>query len=206
MGNKKYKTKTFRKISGRKNKLYSHLLIIWSTITILWLIVFLSANINWNIWNNEKQEFESASEKVVVWTLIDKKKDIVTEKAEKTLLNFYYNVNKADFSWYYSLFDKILRTNDSMRTYFSKTRINRFINKISWWIEVSNIEEISSYSKQSKYFIKKWFRYKLSYQIDWKTYLENWESILMSYDWWEKFYINSLFCTSNNCWKLPFYN
>ena len=130
----------------------------------------------------------------------------VSKKAEETIVKFYDNINKSNFNWFYSLLDKTIRSNYDIRTYFSKVRIERFLKRITWKIEIVQIDELSKYSKESDYSVRKGFNYTLDYNINWISYKEVWEVVLMSYDWGNKFYINSLFCITKNCWKLPFYN
>ena len=225
MGNKKLKNK-INKENKHKNNLVKHLLIIWFTFLFLCFVIFLNSNLKNNSLDLEK--FESASGNIELWSFskinienlnesienVNKNKNIknlnneyyLNNKAKETILDFYSSINKADFKWYYLLFDKILKSDNNMQIYFSQARIDRFINKINWGVKVNNINELLEYYKQSNYFIRKWFSYTLKYNVDWIDYFEDWEMVLLSYNWWEKFYINYLYCKTENCWKSPFYN
>ena len=209
MGNKKNKNKENKWLLKKKDKLNSHLLIMWSIVWILWIVILINSNFDWRINNRDVQEYNSASEKIVVWSftsVTEKKDDVLSENAEKTIVDFYNNVNDSDLNWYFLLLDKILRSNDDIRTYFSQTRIDRFLKITDWGVIIKEIKEITNYSKKSDYFIKKGFNYSLEYNVDWVKYVEDWEMILMSYNKWEKFLINTLHCTTKDCAKLPFYN
>ena len=181
-------------------------LLIWVAILAVWLFIVLMnfkgiTNNNDSIWDdlNVKTVNGNSSNKDMVKKALDK-------NAKKTIVDFYSSINKADFNWYFLVLDKVLRSNDGMRTYFSQSRIDTFLKKLDWNLDIQKISEISEYFKKTEYSIKKWFNYTLKYKVDWKDYIENWEMVLMSYDGWDKFYINSLFCTTENCSKNPFYN
>lgn len=214
MGNKKYKNKLDKWLLKKKNKFNAHLLIIWSVIWIVWLVIFISSNIDWNInWNvnySDIEEYNSA-ENMSVWSFItvkeEEEEDILSLKAKSTIVDFYDNVNNADINWYFLILDKVLRSNDDIRTYFSQSRIDRFLKITNdGGVKIRDINEISNFSKSSDHFIKKWFNYTLEYDVYWTSYSEDWEIILMSYDQWENFFINTLYCTTEDCAKLPFYN
>ena len=204
MGKKKNKDKV-NKVK-KDSKMNKHLLVmLWATIWLVWLIAFF-VNISAPIWStvNIDSQYNSATKNKNTKT--NRVKKITSDKAWATVYDFYSNVNNANFNWYFLLFDKPVRYDESIRTYFSQVRIDSFLKKSNWGVKIQNISEKNDIASSSDYSIKRWFNYTLKYRVDWVNYSEDWEMILMSYDGWKKFFVNSLFCTTEDCSKLPFYN
>jgi hypothetical protein len=207
-----------------KTKLY---IIISFLASIFWIMGFIMSLYNYSLiqniniiqeWNNNQQQnvnmnWDSQIGEVnqYNWQIIPKtqeeiKVDSLSYKAKSSVKDFYNYINNKNFDKLYNIFDKPFKEDSNIKTYFSNNRINRFLWLIDWTIKPQEIEEDLDERKDTDFVIRRWFRYFLKYEIKNQPYKEIRKMILVSNNWGENFYINSLFCETKDCWKLPFYN
>lgn len=112
------------------------------------------------------------------------------------LQNIYSFIQEAKFDEIYTNIDTTLRQSSIFKTYFSKNRLQRFIDNIdnqSISIELINID-----NETSK------IRYKLSYSIKNTPFIEEREASFITKNNEQK--IAKIMCITQWCSKMPFFN
>ncbi len=223
---------SFKKFS--KSRVFILISFLGSLVWIIWFIISLLNlseinNIKYEIWNisldnsnnniswiNNLNNFERNS-----WSInIDQSNKNILQKTEEEelieslsrkwksyVVDFYNYINNRSFDNLYSIFDNVIKKDETVMTYFSYQRINNFLNKIDWSIKIIwDIKEINNHNKNEEYSIRRWYEYLIQYEVDWQIYKERWEMILVSYDEWNRFFVNSIKCSTKSCSKMPFFN
>ncbi|AHB41538.1 hypothetical protein P148_SR1C00001G0748 [candidate division SR1 bacterium RAAC1_SR1_1] len=112
------------------------------------------------------------------------------------LQNIYSLIQQAKFDEIYTHIDTILRQSSVFKTYFSKNRLQRFINNID--NQKISIELINIDNDTSK------IRYKLSYSIKNVPFIEERETVFITKNDEQK--IAKIMCITQGCSKMPFFN
>lgn len=144
------------------------------------------------------------------WPVIPKtdeeiKKEELSYTAKSVVKDFYNYMNNKNFNRFYNLFDNAFKNDNNIKIYFSENRIINFLDIIDGSLKPQLIEEDYDERKDTEFLIRRWFRYNLKYEINWKHHIEVWKMILISTDKGKSFQVNSLYCEIKNCSKSPFY-
>lgn len=123
-------------------------------------------------------------------------KPVVQDAKFLILQNMYWALQEANFDGVYTQIDSTLKQSSIFKTYFSKNRLQRFINNID--NKNISIELVNTDNETSK------IRYKLSYSIDNVPFIEEREASFITKDNEQK--IAKIMCTTQGCSTMPFFN
>lgn len=119
-------------------------------------------------------------------------------KDEKFLIieQIYWAIKESNFDIIYTNIDTNLKQSTIFKTYFSKNRLQRFIDNIDnndITVELINIDNETS---------KVW--YNLKYSIDNISFIEEWEATFTTRNNEQK--IAKIMCITKGCSTMPFFN
>lgn len=123
-------------------------------------------------------------------------KPVVQDAKFLILQNMYWALQEANFDGIYAQIDTTLKQSSIFKTYFSKNRLQRFINNID--NKSISIELVNTDNETSK------IRYKLSYSINNVPFAEEREASFITKDNEQK--IAKIMCTTQGCSTMPFFN
>lgn len=112
------------------------------------------------------------------------------------LQQIYLSLRTSNFDELYAYIDNSLKQSSIFKTYFSKNRLQRFINNID--NQNINIELIKTNETESKVL------YKLTYSVKNIQFIEERETTFITRDNWPK--ITKIMCITKWCSTMPFFN
>lgn len=124
--------------------------------------------------------------------------DPIVSQDEKyeILETIYKTIEELKFNEMYAYIDTNLKQSTTFKTYFSKNRLQRFVNNID--NQKINIELTNIDNNTSK------VTYKLTYSIKNTPFAEEWEASFVTKDNQQK--IAKIMCITQWCSKMPFFN
>lgn len=137
------------------------------------------------------------------------KNEIYDSEWREVLLKYYTLLNQekyeAAFELLWSSLISDLERKDE-RYFFEPRRTKRFIDWIDGEYRIDSYTLLAANSSSSEERIIRRYKYSLSYNINWKSYTEVWNSHVIyriKEDTWS---INTISCETNLCVNLPYFN
>lgn len=193
---------------NKENKIKD--IIIWILFIISFLVfgfsVYISQKEKINLFFNNKNSETKTQEIIVEEQPIVEENIVAEELVEPTpiiqdqrysiLQQIYWAFQSSNFDELYNYTDNSLKQSSVFKTYFSRNRLQRFIDNID--NQSINIELIGIDEEQSK------ISYKLTYSIKNELFIEERETTFVIRNNEQK--IVKIMCITKGCSTMPFFN